>query len=119
MKQVSVISAVPLHDFVVAVEFSDGTSSEIDLEHYLHGPIFEPIRNDPKIFRAIRIEGRTVSWENGADIDPYTLYYDLTPAWTEEDDELVDMLASYKARRENSDNLKIPLHEIKSNLEIR
>jgi len=25
-----------------------------------------------------------MAWENGADIDPDVLYYDLTPAWMEE-----------------------------------
>lgn len=66
------------------VVFQDGTRREIDLEPYLHGPIFEPIRNDPARFRAMKIQGGTIAWDNGADIDPDVLYYDLTPAWMEE-----------------------------------
>lgn len=56
----------------------------MDLKPFLHGPIFEPIRNDPAMFRDVRIEGGTVAWANGADIDPDVLYYGLTPAWMEE-----------------------------------
>ena len=50
----------------------------------LHGPIFEPIRHDPTVFRSVKIEGSTIAWENGADIDPDVLYYNLKPAWMEE-----------------------------------
>jgi len=42
-------------------------------------PIFEPIHNNPQLFRAVKIEGSTIAWPNGADIDPDVLYYDLKP----------------------------------------
>jgi hypothetical protein len=82
---VRVQSAEPLEGFKVRLLFEDGTEKEIDLEPYLRGPIFESIRENPQQFRAIKIEGGTVAWENGADIDPDVLYYDLTPAWMEEE----------------------------------
>jgi hypothetical protein len=59
-------------------------SKEIDLERFLRGEIFEPIRKDPKIFRSVKVIGGTIGWDNGADIDPDVLYYDLKPAWMEE-----------------------------------
>lgn len=74
----------PLEGFRVRLEFEDNTQKEIDLEPYLHGPIFEPIRNNPALFRSVRVEGGTIAWDNGADIDPDVLYYGLTPAWMEE-----------------------------------
>ena len=74
----------PLEGFRVHLEFKDGTQKEIDLEPYLHGPIFEPIRSDPAMFRSMKVEGGTIAWDNGADIDPDVLYYGLTPAWMEE-----------------------------------
>jgi hypothetical protein len=72
-----------LDEFKVRIEFEDGTIKEIDLEPYFHGPIFEPIRKDLKLFRSVRVEGGTIAWDNGADIDPDVLYYDLKPAWME------------------------------------
>jgi len=73
----------PLTDFLVRVTFDNDTQRDIDLEPYLHGGIFEPIRKNPTAFRAMIITGGTIAWENGADIDPDVLYYNLTPAWAE------------------------------------
>ncbi len=78
----------PLEDFKVRIGFEDGTQKDMDLEPYLHGPIFEPIRNDPTVFRSMKIEGGTIAWDNGADIDPDVLYYGLTPAWAEAEQQL-------------------------------
>jgi hypothetical protein len=69
--------------FTVRLEFTDGSNREVNLEPYLHGPIFEPIRSDSVVFRSVLVEGGTVAWPNGADIDPDVLYYGLKPAWME------------------------------------
>jgi hypothetical protein len=81
---VRVRSVEPLQGYKVRVTFEDGICREIDLGPYLHGPIFEPIRNSPVLFCAMKIQGGTIAWDNGADIDPDVLYYDLTPAWMEQ-----------------------------------
>ena len=73
-----------LEGFKVFVSFDNDSQREIDLERYLHGPVFERIRNDPAVFRSMTIEGGTIAWDNGADIDPDVLYYGLKPAWMEE-----------------------------------
>ena len=116
MKSVKVISVKPLHDFVVCLEFSDGLKKDVDLESYLTGEVFEPIHNDPDLFRQIRIvEGeRTISWPNGADIDPYTLYYGLNPEWNDEDDALV---AALEKRRSGSPAM--PVDVARPEIEIR
>lgn len=80
---VRVRAAEPLDGFRVLLTFENGVRKELDLQPYLHGPIFEPIRSNAEQFRAMRIEGGTVAWDNGADIDPDVLYYNLTPAWAE------------------------------------
>lgn len=78
-------SVTPLMGFAVHVAFSDGTSREINLEKYLRGPIFEPLRTDPVRFREVRVEpgAGTLFWPNGADIDPDVLYHELEPVWAE------------------------------------
>lgn len=80
---VRVRAAEPLEGFSVRLEFEDGTKREVDFEPYLRGPIFEPIRKDSTVFRSLKVEGGTIAWDNGADIDPDVLYYNLTPAWME------------------------------------
>jgi hypothetical protein len=52
---VRIRSVQPLDAFRVRLEFIDGTQREADLEPYLHGPIFEPIRNDPHMFRSVHL----------------------------------------------------------------
>jgi len=79
---VRVQSVEPRKDFIVNIHFTDGSQREMNLEPYLRGPIFEPLRNNPQLFRSMRIEEGTIAWPNGADIDPDVLYYGLPPAWT-------------------------------------
>ncbi len=83
-KLVRIKSAVPLEERKARIIFEDQTQKEIDLSPYLHGPVFEAIRKDGDVFRAMKVRDGTIVWENGADIDPDVLYYGLTPAWMEE-----------------------------------
>jgi hypothetical protein len=83
---VRVIAAEPLEDFRMRLTFEDGTEKVVDPEPYLRGPVFEPIRQNREGFRAVKIEGGTIVWANGADIDPDVLYYGLTPAWMEKEE---------------------------------
>ncbi|MEO6465916.1 MAG: DUF2442 domain-containing protein [Pyrinomonadaceae bacterium] len=116
MGTIRITGVKPLYDFVVELEFSDGLKKELDLDVYLNGEIFEPLRNDPELFRSVRIaeRERTISWPNGADIDPYTLYYGLTPEWDEQDDALAEAL---ELRRSGSP--LIPPGTPRPGLEIR
>jgi len=82
--RVRVRSVRPLRGLTVMIYFENGVEKEINLEPYFHGPIFEPIRNNPTMFSSIKIEGGTIAWDNGADIDPDVLYYNLKPAWMED-----------------------------------
>jgi hypothetical protein len=84
--RVRVQTVQPLRGFTVLITFENGFQREINLEPYLHGPIFEPIRNNPSMFSSLGIEGGTIAWDNGADIDPDVLYYNLRPAWMEDAD---------------------------------
>ena len=81
---VPVKSVESLENFRVRLTFQNDVQKEIDLEKFLRGEIFEPIRKDPNMFRSVKVIGATIGWDNGADIDPDVLYYDLKPAWMEE-----------------------------------
>jgi hypothetical protein len=65
---------------VYHVVFDDGLEGQIDLSEYVgSGPVFEPLE-DLAFFQQARIEGGTISWPNGADIAPETLYEKLEKA---------------------------------------
>jgi len=67
--------------FTVHVRFTDATERDIDLEPYLYGPAFERMRNDLAVFRQVAIDpiSKTLTWPNGADIDPDVLYMGVVP----------------------------------------
>ena len=85
MKKLVRVSAVtPVDGYQCRILFEDSTQKIVDLEPYLRGPIFKPILDNLKVFLSMRVVEGTISWENGADIDPDVLYYDIKPAWMEE-----------------------------------
>ena len=55
---VRIQSVEPLDGFHVRLGFTDNTQRIIDLEPYLHGPIFALMRDDPASFRSVRVDKR-------------------------------------------------------------
>jgi hypothetical protein len=78
LREVKIISG-----FTVHLSYADGVEREINLEPFLHGEVFDPIRNDPQLFATVQVDevGDTICWSNGVDIAPETLYYDGEPPW--------------------------------------
>ncbi len=72
-----------LNDYRVRLGFSTGEQKEVNLDPLLRGPIFEPLRRDPALFRAVKVDDElgTIVWPNGADMDPDMLYGSHLPAW--------------------------------------
>ena len=79
-------NVIPLDHFRVRVELTNGKQKTIDLEPFLHGPIFEPLRQDPALFRTVVVDKElgTIVWDNGADIDPDVLRGNEQPEWIKE-----------------------------------
>ena len=69
----AVIRATYEDGFRIHVTFSDDVQGTVDLQSWLDGPIFEPLK-DRNYFKRFFIDGGTVAWPNGADIAPETLY---------------------------------------------
>jgi hypothetical protein len=82
---IRILSVKPLKEFRVHLEFTNGEQKIVDLEPLLRGPIFEPLRKNPELFRSVRVDEElgTIVWDNGADIDPDVLYGTHIPAWME------------------------------------
>ena len=82
---VRVKAVEPRDKLTVRVQFTNGEERDIDLAPYIgDGPIFRPLRDDPALFRAVTVEGGTIAWPNGADIDPDVLYLGLPPNASQE-----------------------------------
>lgn len=83
---IRVQSIEPLEPPVMRVRFTNGEQRDMNLAAYIaSGAIFEPVRNDAAYFRSAEVEGGTIAWPNGADIDPDVLFYEGTPPWAQED----------------------------------
>ena len=82
-----------VRDFVLDVDFSDGTRQRIDFAGVLAGELFGPLAN-PVLFREVRLdpEAGTLVWPNGADFDPATLH-----EWPSVRRELVERARSWVA----------------------
>jgi hypothetical protein len=78
---VDVVDVTLLGRYVVELTFEDAEVRIIDLEPYLIGPMYEPLRHDYDLFCHVRVDPRagTIVWPNGADISPRTLYAESKP----------------------------------------
>ena len=60
-------------EYRIHLTFNDGLANTVDFSEWLHGPVFEPLK-DLGYFQRFYLEGGTVTWPNGADIAPETLH---------------------------------------------
>ncbi len=64
-----------ISEYKLLLTFEDGSARIANLEPYLDGEIFKPLK-DIEYFKTFRVDHEldTIVWENGADISPDFLY---------------------------------------------
>jgi len=79
MGMIRISKAEALTGWHLRLTLTNGEIIERDVSPFLHGPVFDPIREDEALFRAVRVEGGTVTWPNGADLCPDVLIWGGMP----------------------------------------
>jgi hypothetical protein len=69
----TVVRADYAGEYRIRLAFNDGLENTVDCSPWLDGPVFERLK-DRDHFRRFLVEGGTVTWPNGADVAPETLY---------------------------------------------
>ena len=71
----SVIDAKHIKDYQIWIAFDDGKEGKINLSKTLknRGGVFKPLQSI-NYFKNFKIENDTLSWKNGADLAPESLY---------------------------------------------
>ena len=79
MTLIRIREVTPLDGFRLRLRLTNDAVIERDVSELMSGPIFEAPRNDPALFRSVRIEAGTVVWGNGADLCPDVLIWGGPP----------------------------------------
>ena len=72
----TVVAVNVVRPYILVVTFDDGCRREVDIEPFLWGTVFQPLR-DPAYFSLVTVDAElgTIVWPNGADLAPEFLYY--------------------------------------------
>jgi len=69
----TVVSAEYRGEYRIHLTFNDGVEKTVDFSQWLSGPVFAPLL-DREYFQGFFLDGGTITWPNGADVAPETLY---------------------------------------------
>jgi hypothetical protein len=73
-----VVAVEPLGGHRLRLRFDDGVEGVLDFAEFLvFDGVFAPHR-DPVFFATAFIDGSTIAWRNGTDLDPVVLYGRIT-----------------------------------------
>jgi len=80
---VDITTVEVIEDRTIRLWFSDASERVVDLSPFLWGPAFEEIAANDDLFNEVRIDPEigTITWPNGADLDPDVLHGDFEPAY--------------------------------------
>lgn len=67
----------PKEDYKLLLTFENHESRILDMSPYLKVGIFKELK-DVRLFNSVRISFDTIMWDNGADMDPESLYQSST-----------------------------------------
>lgn len=74
-----VVEVQPLPGYRLKLKFERGEVRVFDMSPYIQpGTVFAPLK-DTEVFSAVRVGLGTVTWPNGADFAPETLFVRSTP----------------------------------------
>jgi hypothetical protein len=79
MPLIRIAAAAALDGFRVRLTLTDGSVVERDLAPLLSGSVFDEVRASAVAFRRVQVEGGSIAWENGADLDPDVLIWGGPP----------------------------------------
>jgi hypothetical protein len=66
-------SVQPSSDYLLEIVFNNGEMKTFDLKPYLNLGLFSELK-DPIVFKTVQPSFGTITWSNGLDICPDTLY---------------------------------------------
>ena len=69
----SIIEVTPTQEYTLNMRFSNGENRSFDMSPYIDIGIFRELK-DQKMFATAKKSFDTIEWDNGADIDPESLY---------------------------------------------
>ncbi|MBM2816506.1 MAG: hypothetical protein HW421_3268 [Ignavibacteria bacterium] len=73
MKRIKPFKVIPLENYHLEIEFSNGEKRKFNCLPYLNGEWFSELLDFNK-FNTVRIAGNTIEWSTGQDICPDCLY---------------------------------------------
>ncbi len=70
-----------ISDYQIWLSFDDGSKGQVNLETYLTGSMFEPLK-EISLFSQVRFDKElgTITWPNGADLAPEFLKDVMVPS---------------------------------------